>query len=200
MPKGYSNSETDGNLTLNACGAGATVANKRLSPRDCSTCRDSRGLITRTTRSFLSGRRRACLRRARDAHATNPPQDQSILDSCAAAGIVSLPGNQGGFVFCAGGSISPPLPPSPLDSCAAPRPDKLRAYKCSIRRRRLIVCASVCFHPGASSTGIIISRTRLRTESISGECGIIPIDSLCRAAGTIVLNLSCGKKCCCTAE
>ena len=85
---------------------------------------------------------------------------------------LSLPGNQGGFVFCTRGSI-------PRANCA--RPDKLRAYKCSIRQRRLIVCASVCFHPDASSTGIIISRisrTRLRTESISGECGIIPIHSL----------------------
>jgi len=117
-------------------------------------------------------RRRACLRRASNQRRTRPtlrnPQDQSILDSCAAARIVSAGKSRRLCVLCQ--RIDP----------RAPRPDKLRAYKCSIRRRRLIVCASVCFHPDASSTGIIISRTRLRTESISRECGIIPIDSLCR--------------------
>lgn len=158
--------------------------NNRLFIRDCSTCRDSRGLITRTyaIRSFPPppGRRsRACLRRASNQRCTRPtlrnPQDQSIFDSCATVGIVSVGKSRRLCVLCSR------IDPLPLANCAASRPDKLRAYKCSIRRRRLIVRASVCFHPDASSTGIIISRTRLRTESISGECGIIPIDSLCRA-------------------
>jgi len=108
----------------------------------------------------------------RETHATNNPpaicQDQSILDSCAAARIVSAGKSRRLCVLYS--RIDPPR--------KLRRPDKLRAYKCSIRQRRLIVCASVCFHPDASSTGIIISRTRLRTESISGECGIIPIHSL----------------------
>lgn len=106
-------------------------------------------------------------------HATDPPaicQDQSILDSCAAARIVSAGKSRRLCVLYS--RIDPPRQTVRL------RPDKLRAYKCSIRQRRLIVCASVCFHPDASSTGIIISRTRLRTKSISGECGIIPIHSL----------------------
>jgi hypothetical protein len=137
--------------------------------------------------------------RRRATRPTNPPlrQDQSFLDSCAAAGIVSAGKSRRAlcFVVGTGGSI----PPRKLRRATpASRLDKLRAYKCSIRQRRLIVRASVCFHPDASSTGIIISRTRLRTESISGECGIIPIDSLCGAAlGTIILNLSRGKKCHC---
>lgn len=135
--------------------------------------------------------RRTCLRRAsnqRDARDRPSAicQDQSILDSCAAARIVS-----------AGKSRRLCVLYSKIDPLRKlRRPDKLRAYKCSIRQRRLIVCASVCFHPDASSTGIIISRTRLRTESISGECRIIPIHSL---YGTIVrlyrIHLARRKRC-----
>lgn len=103
VAKGYSNSEADSNLTLNARGGVASyrVTNKRLFMRDCSTCRDSRGLITRTCIRFVPTllltpfeRRRACLRRASDQRRTRPtlrnPQDQSIPRFLRApAGIVS---------------------------------------------------------------------------------------------------------------
>lgn len=94
---------------------------------------------------YLSATRRTAERRASvfaeslkpETHATlRNPYDQSILDSCAAAGNCLCREIKAALCFVLRRIDLP-----------RPRPDKLRAYKCSIRRRRLIVCAGVCFHP-----------------------------------------------------
>lgn len=72
-------------------------------------------------------------------------------------------------------------------------PDKLRAHRCFIRRRRrLIVRATVRFRferpPAASSSsrGQTRSRGRARGNQLAENAGIVPIDSLCR----VVIRLS----------
>jgi len=161
--------------------------------RDCSTCRDSRGLITRTCSS--SPPRAHPIRgeevetdvfaeslKTRDAAARPSAQSAESIDSrflrrdrdCLCREIKLA-------LFCASEDRSH----SARANCAASRPDKLRAYKCSIRRRRLIVRAHVRFHtlraPASSSRG-----RDCKGKLIRRECGIIPIDSLCR----VIVRLS----------
>lgn len=143
---------------------------------DCSTCRDSRGLITRacTIRSFPphpTSEMNGCLRGAsnqRPTHATNPPQSVGSIDprflrrsrNCLCQEIKAA------LCFVLEDR-------SPATNCAAPLPDKLRAYKCSIRRRRLIVCASVCFHPDASRAPASSSRGRdCGRNQLAGNAGL----------------------------
>lgn len=136
--------------------------------RDCSTCRDSRGLITWARvcarDSFLLSSawngdgagvcgepriqrewERERETRARDRPHRNP-QDQSILDSCAAAGIVSAGKSRRLCVLCS--RIDPPLS---AQTAAAPHP-RINCERINApfgeRRRRLIVCAERLLSPG----------------------------------------------------
>lgn len=125
----------------------SVVANKRLFMRDCSTCRDSRGLITRTRCSsppptFIPRGEgvetgRVCGEpQTRDAMARPSAQSAGSIDSrflrrdrdCLCREIKLA-------LFCASEDRSYPA----RANCAASRRDKLRAYKCSIRRRRRLI-------------------------------------------------------------
>lgn len=158
--------------------------------RDCSVCRDSRGLITRTCSSSpprsssanaKGGRRggggRACLRRA-----SNQRRRDATLRSIRRINRSSILAPRPGIVSAGKSSwlcFAPPrIDPVPRTDRAASRPYKLRAYKCSISsttshcsRARSLSCGR--FEDRASS-----SRGRdCEGKLISGECGIIPIDS-----------------------
>lgn len=203
-------------------GSANNRSNKRLSlsMRDCSTCRVSRQLITRTprtTNSFLfppplpppsleTGERGDTVvlaeglkperRRARDQRPLFSSQDQSFLDSCAAAGIVSAEEIKAALCFVVGTredrSPAQTAPRRVWINCErinAPfgNDDSLFA--------RAFAFTRTLRAPASSSRGRDCGRNQL-----AGNAGLFRLTRFVGRLGTIILNLSRGKKCHCRVE